>query len=398
MKVTVSFQDIRFFEKENQVEAVFYKAFHFMIQRPDIERIGSYIIDDGKIILDTKSENKAWNKINSMIDKGFRQMTRMSNEKRTVYVHKNSGIPLFGSGSFGIVDRGTTLIEIKPLTGCNINCIYCSVDEKKRQTEFVVEKDYMIEELQRLLEYKDEAGIEIHIGTQGEPLLYSPLADLIRDMAALPQVKTISMDTNATMLTRKKVDELLDAGLTRFNVSLNATDKKIAEKIADCRFDVDHVIDMCKYIQSKGKSHILIAPILLDGINNDQMDGIIQIAGDSMIGIQNFLNYKFGKNPIKQIDMEKFMDYLKDLEKETGKKLILDESDFDIRKSKELPKPFKKGDIIKADIISPGRLPKERIAVAEGRCIVIGNAADAKGSIRVKLTRTKHNIFYGMKL
>ena len=68
------------------------------------------------------------------------------NGNNTLYIHKNSGIPLIGSLSFGIIDRGSNMLEIKPLTSCNADCIFCSVDEgpsSKKIRDIVVEKDYL---------------------------------------------------------------------------------------------------------------------------------------------------------------------------------------------------------------------------------------------------------------
>ena len=44
---------------------------------------------------------------------------------KIIYVDKNSDIPLFGIDFIGIIDRGTNVIEIKPLTLCNLECKYC---------------------------------------------------------------------------------------------------------------------------------------------------------------------------------------------------------------------------------------------------------------------------------
>ena len=63
-----------------------------------------------------------------------------------MYIHQNSGIPLIGTNYFGLVDRDTNIIEFKPITSCNIDCIYCSVAQEKRVMDYVVEKDYLVQE------------------------------------------------------------------------------------------------------------------------------------------------------------------------------------------------------------------------------------------------------------
>ena len=66
---------------------------------------------------------------------------------------------------------------------------------------------------------------------------------------------------------------------------------------------------------------------------------------------------------------EKFYEQLKDWETLTGTKLK--RTDHTLSKTKELEKPFRKGDVVRAEVVCPGRLKKEVIAAAQGRCISI---------------------------
>ena len=112
------------------------------------------------------------------------------------------------------------------------------------------------------------------------------------------------------------------------------------------------------------------------------------------IGIQNFLTYKLGRNPVKPMPFEKFYKVLEELQNKHKIKLIKSIEDFNIIKTKPLKKPFKKGEIIEAEIICKGRLKNEKIAVAKDRTISLPNCYK-KGKVKIKITRTKHNIFIG---
>ncbi|MFC1749317.1 radical SAM protein, partial [Pseudomonadota bacterium] len=317
--------------------------------------------------------------------------------RRGVYIHKNSGIPLIGNISFGIVDRGSSLIEVKPITSCILNCNYCSIDEgsESKVTDFIVEADYLIDELKELLDFKKSNGIEIHLNSQGEPLLYSKLAYLVKKIKAIKYVDKISIDTNGLLLTEKKVDELSDAGLDQFNISLNAIDPKIGCVISGSKgYDPKKVIGICKYIQKKASC--LLAPILLKGINDNEIPKIIAFAKEigAKVGIQNFLRYKSGRNPVKQIAWDDFYSLLDKYSKVYDIKLKFDAEDFNIESTKELEKPFKVGDVLETEIICQGRYPNEVIVSASGRNItVISNKK--KGRVKFKILRDKHNIFLG---
>jgi len=366
-----------------------------------LNKIGKFKAEGNSIIFQGISEKRAERRFNSLLAKGFRDLKNTVSGKRTIYIHKNSGIPLIGSNSFGLIDRNTSIIDIRPITSCNLNCIFCSIDaglSSKNQVDFVVEREYLVEEFKKLVDFK-ECDVEVHLGTQGEPLLYAEIIELIKDLSSIKKVKTISMDTNGTLLTEELVDRLAEAGLTRINLSLNAMDKNLARKLAGCDYNVEKIKKIAYYATKK--IELAIAPVLVPGFNDDEMKKLIEFAKKLksnrkgyFIGIQNFLNYRFGRNPCKQMPWDKFYLIIKDLEKKTNTKLILGPEDFNIQKTKKLPKPFKKGQIIKAEILCPGRLKNEMLAVASNRVISIPNCFK-KGIVKIKITRTKHNIFMG---
>jgi hypothetical protein len=268
----------------------------------------------------------------------------------------------------------------------------------KNQVDFVVEREYLIEEFRKIAEFKD-CDLEIHLGTQGEPLLYAEIVELVKDLSSFKKVKTISMDTNAVLLNEGLIDKLADAGLTRINISLNSMNNEIAEKMAGRNYNVESIKKNAIYASKR--MQVAIAPVLLPGFNENEMEGLIEFAkklGKNnkgyFIGIQNFLNYKFGRNPCKQISWEEFYKRMENLEKKTGAKLLLSADDFNIKKTKKLPKPFKKREAIEARTMCPGRLKGEMIAVSKNRVISIPHCFK-EGNIKIKIVRDKHNIFVG---
>jgi uncharacterized Fe-S cluster-containing radical SAM superfamily enzyme len=277
-----------------------------------------------------------------------------------------------------------------------LNCIYCSVDEGKQgkwSTDFIVDADYIVSEFEKLVQFKG-VDVEAHIGTQGEPFLYPQIIGLIRDLSSIKRVTLISLDTNGTLLTKGLIDKLADAGLSRINLSLNALDPELATRIAGSPYNLKHVLEMAKH--SNKKLELLIAPIWLPGINDKELPKLIELSKEMnvRIGIQNFLKYRYGRNPIKAKTWESFNSKMKELEKRHKIKLLLSEKDFNIVPTKALPKPFKKGQVIHAKVVCNGRLMNEKIAIAEQRNIFVPNC-NKSGSINVKITRDKHNIFFG---
>ena len=73
--------------------------------------------------------------------------------KDIIKVTKESGIPLMGCIAFGIIDRGTNLLQIRPTTVCPLNCPFCSTDagpfSRLHDVNFEVECDYLVEEIEK---------------------------------------------------------------------------------------------------------------------------------------------------------------------------------------------------------------------------------------------------------
>ena len=124
----LEFEDLAFEEKEGKVRIYFMNLFYTDMDKGLIEKISPYRIERKKIVFSKANEAKARRRFNQLLSVSFQSLKNKIVNKRSFYIHKYSGIPLMGTNYFGIIDRGTNLIEIKPITSCNLGCIFCSVD------------------------------------------------------------------------------------------------------------------------------------------------------------------------------------------------------------------------------------------------------------------------------
>lgn len=225
---------------------------------------------------------------------------------KLVYITKATGIPLMGRIDFGIIDRGTNLIQVRPITGCVLDCPFCSVDSgsrsRTRVTDFIIDPDYLVHEVNRLCEFKGSRGIELHIDGQGEPTLYPYLPALIRELSMIHGVETISLQTNGIPLTEKLINQLERAGLSRINLSLNALDQNRAIELSgNAGYSLTHILEIIQYINSSRIS-LLIAPLWIPGLNDDEILSIVRFVKKlditskwPTLGIQNYLVHRQGK-------------------------------------------------------------------------------------------------------
>jgi hypothetical protein len=385
----VAFQDFKFKEEDNKVKCVFMKHYFFYVEKETLAKISAFKIDEDSLEFDA-SQKTVTNKFNRLLKIGFSNLINVFGNK-TIYIHRDSSIPLLGSNEFGIVDRGTNLIEVKPLSLCNLDCIYCSVDagkSSKKKTDFLVEPSYLVEEFQKIASLKKNL-VEVSINPQGEPLMYSRIVELVKELKKHAQ--TISMNTNGLLLTEKLIDKLVEAGLSRINLSLNTLNKETADKLSGAVYPIDRIKKVLGYCE--GKIEVLIAPLIVPGYNDSDIKEMVEFCkGKYRMGFQNFLSYKKGRNPVKAKSMDWFFKLLRKHESE----LVNSAEDYNIFDDTKIPKPFKKRQMIEATVICPGKYSGEFICVAQNRCIVVSGNLNIGERIKIRIIRDKHNIFKGL--
>jgi uncharacterized protein len=399
---TLSFETLSFAQSGENVKITLLKLFETIVPLAELNAIGPFSIKD-KHSIEFKDtyEHKAETKFSGLLNKYFENLKNKLTGNNVTYVHRNSGIPLIGNVAFGIIYRNSSIIEIKPVTSCNLDCIYCSISEglSSKKHDFVVEMNYLLEELEKVIAFTKEK-VEIHIGVQGEPFLYEDMILLIENLQKMEMINTISIDTNGTLLTKDRIDRLSQCNKLQFNMSLDAIDVDKAKEISGVKnYNLKHVLEMIRYTSEVGIK-MIIAPVYVQGHNDDQLEKIIEFVKSlknmPTLGIQNFLRYKTSRNPAKELPWKDFYAKLADLEAKNDIKLKLQKEDFNIHPIKELPLPFKEGDVIKATIKCPDRFSNSSIAVYKGRNISIANCPYRKDKrVKVKITRDKHNIFSG---
>ncbi len=303
-----------------------------------------------------------------------------------ITVSREVRIPLFGLDFIGIIDRGTSLVEVRPTTLCNLRCSYCYANAGNQENEFVVDAPYLLEEFERIARFKGTGDIEAHVDPYGEGLLYKDLPDLIKGLKVVPGVRRASMQSNGTLVTGDCIDGLKAAGLDQINITLNTMDPDQARKIS-CRedYDLDAVLHTLRLVPERGMD-LVITPVWFFGVNDAEIEKIIAFYKDLKavhpgptavrIGIQNYLVYRTGRKlgKVKEREFGYFYKQLRALEKKHGTKLVLSARDFGIHPAPTYPSEIiaairqagGKRRTIEVEVVAPGRSEKEFIGNAGG--------------------------------
>ncbi len=323
-------------------------------------------------------------------------------KRELVYVTRESGLPLIGHTAFGLIDRGTNLIQVRPVSGCNLNCIFCSVDEgvsRSRRTDYIVDTDYLVDEFKKLAILKGN-DVEAHIDGQGEPFIYPYMVELLEKLREVPQVKVISTQTNGMLLDEAKIKGM-EGLLDRINLSVSSLDGRRARMLAGTNlYDVEHVKGVARAIAAS-KIDLLLAPVWVPGFNDEEIPKLIEFgleigAGKRWppFGIQNYVRYQFGKKVKgKPMKFSQFFERLGELERKYGVRLRLTPDDFNIHKAPSLPRAFKKGERLRLRLAAPGRIFGEMLAVARGRVIGVLTDRPVGTTVFAEVTRTNDNVY-----
>ncbi|MEM1956900.1 MAG: radical SAM protein [Archaeoglobaceae archaeon] len=325
--------------------------------------------------------------------------------RELVFVTKESGIPLLGHSAFGIIDRGTNLLQVRCISGCNLNCIFCSVDEgrksKTRKTDYIVDPDYMIEKLREVVEFKGD-NVEIHLDAQGEPALYPYLEQFVEEVSKIKEVSVISMQTNGIPLNEQRISAL-EGKMTRINLSISALSEETAKKLYGA-YPLKKVIEIAEMI-ANSKIDLLIAPVWVPNYNDEEIPKIIEFALEigagkkfPPLGIQKYIPYRFGRKVGKGVSFREFYSKLAELEKEYGVKLILKPEDFGIEKRPQLPNPFKKGEICFGKVVAEGRMFGEKLCIAKNRSVAVISDAKIGETIKFEVIRNEDGIIVGKEV
>jgi uncharacterized Fe-S cluster-containing radical SAM superfamily enzyme len=294
---------------------------------------------------------------------------------------------------------------VRPITGCNLNCIFCSVDEgrfsKTRLVDYIVDVDYIVEEFEKVAKFKGR-GVEAHIDGQGEPTLYPYLEELVERLKKIKEVEIVSMQTNGILLSEEKIDRL-EGYMDRINLSISALSQETANKLYGVRYPLKRVLSIAEYI-ANSKIDLHIAPVWLPGYNDDEIPKIIEFALEigagkkfPPLGIQKYIPHKYGRKPkVRVMTFKEFYEKLRELEREYGVKLVLSPEDFGMEKRLRIPQPIKKGEVYKAQIVLPGRMKGEKLCVVKDRLISVFTDRELGEFVKIKITREKDGIFAGV--
>ncbi len=324
-----------------------------------------------------------------------------------IKIDRQSGIPLIGAIHFGVIDRGSTLLQVRTHTACNMNCTFCSTDAgaftKYHPLNLEIsDVDYLIDAIKEVIVLKNGQVDQIFFDSVGEPTAYPKLVELIQKMSKIPEIKVIAMQTNGTLLNKERIKALENAGLTRINMSVHTLNPEKGQNLFGSKlYNIERIKQNIQDILAS-KIDLILTPVYLPGVNEEELKELVKFSKEigCKIAIQKYELYKYSRKDkrVKHQNWYKFFKVLEAWEKELGVKLKTGPADFKIKKSNKIPLVFKRGDEVIVEVKAPGWVKGEMLGAAKNRCVTVVDCNSEVGQkIKVKIIDSRDSIYLAKK-
>lgn len=179
-------------------------------------------------------------------------------------------------GSESLIDpfgRRINYLRLSVTDRCDFRCIYCMSDQMTFLPRSAV---LSLEELAWVGRAFVELGVQKIRITGGEPLVRQNVDRLFQALSSLDGLQQLCMTTNGAQLG-KRAQDLLDAGVTHLNVSL---DSLRADRFkALTRYgDLAQVLSGIKAASKIGFSTLKINAVILKNFNQDEVFDLVRYA------------------------------------------------------------------------------------------------------------------------
>lgn len=152
---------------------------------------------------------------------------------------------------------------------CNQNCFYCHREGYANKAEIM-----KASEIIKIVKIAAEFGVKDVKITGGEPLMRSDIKEIVKGLREIPQLKDISLVTNAKLLTEELAFELKEAGLSRVNISLPSLNPNVYKKITGG--EIDGALKGVKAAIKAGLTPVKLNMVILKGLNDSEVDSMIE--------------------------------------------------------------------------------------------------------------------------
>lgn len=182
--------------------------------------------------------------------------------------------------------RDITYLRISITDRCNLRCLYCMPEEG---IHLLSHDDILsFEKIDAIARAAVRLGIRKIRLTGGEPLARKGVVELVRMLGAVPDLETLAMTTNGTLLA-PLAQSLAEAGLDSVNISLDTLDSGRYRAITR-RGNIDDAFDGMRAALLAGLV-VKLNMVVLEDTTDAEIAAMRDFATSSGVALQTISRY-----------------------------------------------------------------------------------------------------------
>ncbi|CAD6191065.1 unnamed protein product [Caenorhabditis auriculariae] len=214
-------------------------------------------------------------------------LKRLLRREKLIKIEHEKGFPPI----YDMFMRHHTYLRISLTEKCNFRCVYCMPEEGVQLSP----KDNLLtnDEILRMVRLFAAHGVDKVRLTGGEPTIRKDIVEIVAGINSVPGIKDIGMTTNGAVL-EKHLKPLVDAGLSKINISIDSLNKAKFELMTRRNaFDrVWSAIEAARKLLPKVK----LNTVVMNGKNEEEILDFVAVTKDKNLDIR-FIEYMpFGGN------------------------------------------------------------------------------------------------------
>jgi cyclic pyranopterin phosphate synthase len=171
--------------------------------------------------------------------------------------------------------RNIHYLRISLTDHCNLRCVYCMPEDMTFRPNAELMQDYEVLLLVRLFA---NLGFDKFRLTGGEPTVRAHIVELVREIAHIPGVRSLSMTTNGVLLGRL-AEPLAKAGLQRVNISIDTLDPSKFQRLTRWG-SLEDVWQGILAAEAAGLSPIKLNAVVVQGYNETDVVDLARLTVD----------------------------------------------------------------------------------------------------------------------
>lgn len=171
--------------------------------------------------------------------------------------------------------RNIHYLRISLTDHCNLRCVYCMPEDMTFRPNAELMQD---DEVLLLVRLFANLGFDKFRLTGGEPTVRAHIVELVREIAHVPGVRSLSMTTNGVLLGRL-AEPLAKAGLQRVNISIDTLDAGKFQRLTRWG-SLEDVWQGILAAEAAGLSPIKLNVVVVQGYNETDVVDLARLTVD----------------------------------------------------------------------------------------------------------------------